>query len=54
VLVGLSLVLFVANIFLFRWTSEELVAALDKVLAHKAAVTAPGGPQATEAEKGTQ
>jgi len=52
VLVGLSLVLFVTNIFLFRWTSEELVGALEKVLAHKAAVTAAGGPQATEAGEG--
>lgn len=40
-LVGLSVVLFVANIFLFRWTSEELVNALQHVVAHKQAVASP-------------
>jgi len=54
VLVGLAIVLFVTNIFLFRWTSEELVTALDKIIAHKAPVAAPSGPPASETERGTE
>ena len=32
-LIGLLIVLFVANIFLFKWTSEDLTQALDKIAA---------------------
>jgi type VI protein secretion system component VasF len=34
-LVFMTIALFIANIFLFRWTSQELVAALRDVVAHK-------------------
>jgi len=54
VLVGLAIVVFVTNIFLFRWTSEELVAAVGKVLSQRAAATAPSEPQAGGDEKGTE
>ncbi|MBM4038424.1 MAG: DotU family type IV/VI secretion system protein [Planctomycetes bacterium] len=40
-LVGLIIVLFISNIFLFRWTSDELVAALRQVGGRREAVTAP-------------
>jgi len=54
-LVGLIIVLFVSNIFLFRWTSDELVAALRDVVAHRQAPAAQEpkapdtAPKATEA-----
>ena len=34
-LIGLIIVLFISNIFLFQWTSEELVKALNDVVAHR-------------------
>jgi type VI protein secretion system component VasF len=55
-LIGLTIVLFVSNIFLFRWTSEELVKALNDVVAHKQVATSPEDAQpgtATPAGEGT-
>ncbi len=53
-LVGLLIVLFIANIFLFRWTSEELVRALGQVVAHKQAAPAPQAPAPESAPKATE
>jgi len=49
-LVGLAIVLFVANIFLFKRTSEELIDALDQVVAHERTVSGSQAPQAESPE----
>jgi hypothetical protein len=48
-LVGLVIVVFVANIYLFRITSEDLVKALDTIIRRERAVPAAEAP----AEPGT-
>jgi len=56
-LVGLIMVLFIANIFLFRWTSEELVTAIGQVVARKEAIASSEAKQpdtAPEAGEGSK
>ncbi|HUT32684.1 MAG TPA: DotU family type IV/VI secretion system protein [Planctomycetota bacterium] len=53
-LVGLIIVLFVSNIFLFRWTSDQLVAALRQVVAHEQATAAPDAKGPDSASKATE
>ncbi|MFB3893159.1 MAG: DotU family type IV/VI secretion system protein [Phycisphaerae bacterium] len=45
-LVGLLIVVFVANIYLFKWSTEDLGRALDKIIAHDTprAQVAPADP----------
>ena len=50
-LFGLTIVLFIANIFLFRWTSEQLVTALRQVVEHKTAAASPEAPSPDTAAK---
>jgi type IV/VI secretion system ImpK/VasF family protein len=50
-LIGLIVVLFVSNIFLFKWTSDELVTALRQVADHKKATVSQEAAGAGAAPK---
>ncbi len=53
-LLGLIVVLFISNIFLFRWTARDLKEAIEEVVRHKHAATAPGAPAPETAPKATE
>lgn len=55
-LVGLIIVLFVSNIFLFRWTADELVSALRDVRKHEVAASQerPAAAAPAKATEGTR
>jgi type IV/VI secretion system ImpK/VasF family protein len=55
-LIGMAVVMFVANFFLFRTTASDLQAALQKIIDHEAtapvaAQVVPGGPTSKESSK---